>query len=147
LKRLLRIGGLEWSPRPPNYSALLFVLCQRRFGEVVAWKRHLAFLRRRGFRVVHPHARQGGQPFTIWRLAAHNLFQSHLFLEHHMPTNLLHELCNMGERCDAIAHVLQHERDANLHRCYVACREFSLALGHALTALADKTREQIESIG
>jgi hypothetical protein len=61
-----------------------------------------------------------------------------------MP-NLLHDLCNMGERADAIAHVLQHEHDANLHRCFMACREFSTQLANALLALSAETRKKIRA--
>jgi hypothetical protein len=51
----------------------------------------------------------------------------------------------MGERADAIAHVLQHEHDANLHRCFMACREFSTQLANALLALSAETRKKIRA--
>ena len=65
-----------------------------------------------------------------------------------MHTSLLRQLCDLGEQCDNMAAALLRSSDKSgeAHRLYMACKEFSITLGRALTALTDKSRDQIESV-
>jgi hypothetical protein len=54
-----------------------------------------------------------------------------------------HQLCDIGERAGKIADALQHERDHDWHRVFMAARELSLVIQHSMTSLSEKTREVI----
>jgi hypothetical protein len=100
----------------------------------------LSLLRSSLARVVSTSATQarGGGP-----TAAAAPFSSHYWnLTMHM-NKIYHRLIDLGEEAAKVAVVLHKERDHNLHRAYVACREFSEQLAQALTALAPAARESM----
>jgi hypothetical protein len=57
-----------------------------------------------------------------------------------------HQLCDIGEQTDKIADVLLRERDHNLHRIGVVCRDMSLTIVQALTSLSVETRKHIAEL-
>ena len=61
-----------------------------------------------------------------------------------MQTSIHHQLIRLGENCDRIAAILQRKKDHRMHRVYVGCRELSLCMVQALSALSAESKSQIK---
>jgi hypothetical protein len=60
---------------------------------------------------------------------------------------MIHDIIDMGERAEKFADSLLLQRDDHeMHRLGVVCRDFSLAVAHALTALSKETRTRVEEL-